>query len=865
MKQGVTLIIRTNNHTRFNLVDFKKMLGEKPKIKELDPLEIFNRLDKENEKGFLRPHQERILSQWNEEFLDRKDTIVKLHTGQGKTLVGLLMLQSSIHAKLGPAIYLCPNKYLVRQTIEEAKSFGIPVVEFSSSGGTPLAFSNGEAILVTTCQKMFNGKSVFGVIGSDRDPIKIGSIVMDDAHKCLDIIRETFSIKISKKQDGENNPVYQKLWNLFEEALMRQEPGTCIDIKENSDAHMVVPFWNWIEKINDVLDILHENKDKEGLLFSWDLIKNELSYSNCIFSGKELEISPRLIPIKMIPSFSKAKRRIFLSATLTEDSFLIRDLGIDSVSIEKPLTLEDVTYSGERMILIPTLVNSSFSREKIIEWVSRYSEKHGDFGVIALVPSSKHAEDWKSEGGIITNKDNLEKTITELKELIEKVTARHPTVLVNRYDGVDLPDNVCRILCLDSIPTHASLNDKYAQAVRPDSRIIRRQLAQRIEQGIGRGIRGPSDWCVVIATGNKLTSFLSETAKSEFLSNETKEQIKIAKDLSDEMKGEEGHKLNVLEKVIDQCITRDEGWKEFYHDSMKKIKRTPSNEKFLDIFKIEREAEIHFQNRQFQKAADAIREILNISTDDSGWYFQLIATYLYPLDKADSMNMQLKAFNENNRLHKPDEGITYSKLTNISDSREKSILEWINLHRTSTDLILKVMTVLGNIAFGVPSESFEDGVEELGKILGFASQRPEKMSRIGPDNFWNISGKQYWIISCKNRLQSDRDFISKSEAGQLSNDIAWFSQEYFDCTAKPIFIHPANTLNTDAFLDTQSYVITPEKLETLKQNVKSFYNSLTNIEKDALSTEIIKQKLAEYHLDIFHINQDYFEIIPIRQ
>ena len=147
-----------------------------------------------------------------------------------------------------------------------------------------------------------------------------------------------------------------------------------------------------------------KNKDKEELRFVWELIKNHLAYSNCIFSGKELEISPRLIPIERISSFTESKRRIFLSATLTEDSFLIKDLGIDSTSIENPLTLEDVTYSGERMVLIPTLVNPSFTREKIIEWISRYSEKHGDFGVIALVPSLKHAKNWKTDGGIITIK-----------------------------------------------------------------------------------------------------------------------------------------------------------------------------------------------------------------------------------------------------------------------------------------------------------------------------------------------------------------------------------------------------------------------------------------------------------------------------
>ena len=106
-----------------------------------------------------------------------------------------------------------------------------------------------------------------------------------------------------------------------------------------------------------------------------------------------------------------------------------------------------------------------------------------------------------------------------------------------------------------------------------------------------------------------------------------------------------------------------------------------------------------------------------------------------------------------------------------------------------------------------------------------------------------------------------RNFISKAEVGQLRSDIAWFSQEYSDCVAKPVFIHRSATLNFDAFLDTPSYVITPQKLDTLKQNVTTFYNSLAGIPKDELSTNIVTQKLTEAHLDLFNINKDYFEYI----
>ena len=840
------------------MVDFKKLLREKPKIKETDPLEIFRRLDKKSGKEYLRPHQEKILSQWNENFLSRKDTLIKLHTGQGKTLVGLLTLQASINAGVGPAIYLCPNKYLVRQTTEEAKSFGIPFVEFSESGSSPpIEFLHSEAILITTCSKLFNGKSVFGVVGSDREPIRLGSIVIDDAHKCLDIIRDSFSIEIFKKQQDHTHPVYQKLWDLFEPALMRQSAGTCIDIKENYDAHMMVPFWIWNNSIGDVLKILQKYKNDGNLRFVWNLVKNKLDYSTCIFSGKKLEISPRLIPIDMIPSFFNAQRRIFLSATLTEDAFLVRDLGMDAASVNEPLALEDVKFSGERMILIPTLLNPYLDRNEIIEWASRYSEKHGEFGVVSLVPSGYHAEDWKSEGGIITNVRNLEKTITDLKDSIKNETARHVTVLVNAYDGVDLPDSTCRILCLDSMPAYASLHDRYAQDVRPNSYVIRRQIAQRIEQGIGRGIRGPSDWCVVIATGNKLTSFLSETAKTEFLSSETKEQIGIARTLAEAMNREEGHSLKIIEELVDQCINRNEDWKEFYHEKMEGITKNHNNENFLSIATLERRAELFFQNRQYPKAVDTVQKIVEMVNEDSEWYFQLMATYLYPIDKTDSMDRQVKAFTMNNRLSRPEEGITYSKLTNASVSRENSIIEWVSHQKSKTDLILNVSAILDDVSFGVPADSFEHGIEQLGKILGFASHRPEKVSGRGPDNLWNIEGKQYWLISCKNMVIND--FISKTEVGQLSSDIGWFSKEYSGCVAKPLLIHPSFTLNSDAFLDTQSYVITPQKLNILKQNVTTFYRSLANIPQDELSTNIVTQNLAKTHLDIFNINKDYFE------
>jgi replicative superfamily II helicase len=522
------------------LVDFGKLLGKERPPRSSDPIEIFKNLDKQSGKEYLRPPQEAVLKEWYSSSRKNKDVIVKLHTGQGKTLIGLLALQSYLNDGKGPAVYLCPNSYLVTQTVEQAEAFDIKVVEFEDTR-PPQAFLNSDAILVATCNKLFNGKSVFGIAGSGRDPIHVGAIVVDDAHKCLDIIRDSFSV-VARRQtpEGKNNPVYERLWNTFEESLTRQAPGTCADIKQGLDCVLAVPFWSWYDKRAEALKILSDNKESADVVFVWDLIKDLIDKTVCNFSGARVEITPRLLPMDLIPSFSKASHRIFLSATLNEDAFLVRDLGIEPDCVSKPLTGGDTKYSGERMILLPSLVDTTLKRERIISWITSLATKNGDFGVVTIVPSFGSSRYWESLGAEVVGVRDIHKKIEELRARIKSKDAKRVIVLVNEYDGVDLPDNTCRILCLDSLPSYETLMDRYVQEMRPDSWVTRRKLAQRVEQGMGRAIRGINDWCIVVVAGNNLTDFLSEQNKRTFLSKEAQMQIRIAEELVAELKKEVG-------------------------------------------------------------------------------------------------------------------------------------------------------------------------------------------------------------------------------------------------------------------------------------------------------------------------------------
>lgn len=202
------------------MIDFKKRISSGKDNKKTDPLELYKTLDRKSVASPLRQAQEYILNEWFQNHHDDKDLIIKLHTGEGKTLIGLLILQSMINSKEGPCLYVCPNIYLVSQVCAEAEKFGIPYCCIGDDRQIPDEFMSGEKILITHVHKIFNGKSIFGI---DNNYVHVGAIVLDDSHACVDVIKEAFTITISK---NDNKDLYQKIISLFNDDLTEQGEGS---------------------------------------------------------------------------------------------------------------------------------------------------------------------------------------------------------------------------------------------------------------------------------------------------------------------------------------------------------------------------------------------------------------------------------------------------------------------------------------------------------------------------------------------------------------------------------------------------------------------------------------------------------------
>src|SRR5690554_2852966 len=117
---------------------FKNKLKASAKRKlPIEPIQLYQTCQYKEEYGYLRGIQEEVLNEWHNR-REERDIICKMSTGSGKTLTGLLMLYSKLIEIQQPVIYVCPDNQLVKQTLDLAALYGIPVCQFEDPSVIPL-------------------------------------------------------------------------------------------------------------------------------------------------------------------------------------------------------------------------------------------------------------------------------------------------------------------------------------------------------------------------------------------------------------------------------------------------------------------------------------------------------------------------------------------------------------------------------------------------------------------------------------------------------------------------------------------------------------------------------------------------------
>ena len=525
-------------------------LGSKTKGKKINPREIFMALPYKNKKfEYPRDVQSEVWKQWYEQ-RNNRDCILKMNTGSGKTVVALLILQSCLNENKGPAVYVVPDSYLVSQVIEQAAQLGIATTTDEKS----IDFLRGRAILVINVHTLVNGKSKFGM--REYNNVEFKSVIIDDVHACIATVQSQFKIYIDRKNDA-----YMDFVKLFIKELKSQSESKIMDIlsEQNPYGNMLVPFWVWQDNISDIIKIINEARASDtNIDFSADLIIDSLKQCRGYISAEGIEIVPNCIPIHKIKSLEEAERRIYLSATLPDDSIFSTTLDIDLEKIGTIICPEKANDIGERLIVVPKLIDSSIQDFEIRDYAVKMSKK---INVVVLSPSLKNASAWEDLGGFIIKSSNMQVGIKKIKSSLNGLY-----VLLNKYDGIDLPDEACRMLIIDGLPNIMNMNDRYEKSIANQSDRILKERIQKIEQGMGRGIRSSSDYCIVYLMGNELTDAIYSNKAYNYFSEATKAQYLLSEEICDS-----ADNFEEIIELTDKVLNRDQEWVSLCKDNVADI------------------------------------------------------------------------------------------------------------------------------------------------------------------------------------------------------------------------------------------------------------------------------------------------------
>jgi hypothetical protein len=726
------------------------------------------------------PVQRDILQEYAKSGTGAADLAIQLPTGSGKTLTGLLIADWSLRKNRERVIYLCPNNQLVHQVVEDANNkYGLSVVGLEGAkrdyaAASKSAYEQADKVAVTNYSSLFNTASYF------QDP---GLIILDDAHASENYIAKMWSLSVHGA-NSEHQNLHTALVNLLSQKVRRSDIGRLNGTAQNSRG--------WVEKLStphlveikdQLVDILDAHCENAGLFHVWGLLRDHVDACHLYMSADEILLRPLVPPTWTHAPFTQARQRIYMSATLGRGGDLERLTGRHPIQRQPAPPGTDVQGVGRRYFVFPSMSLDPDAADALaIKMIMKVDR------ALYLVPSEHRAK----EVAEIVQKETRYKIFGAKQIEANKksfVTAKKAVaVLANRYDGIDFPEDDCRLLLIEGFPKATNLQERFLMTRLAANALFHERSLTRTVQAIGRCTRSLRDRSAVVLLGEELPDNLGnpKTRKRYHPSLQSELDFGVSQ-------SKDSDEASFLDKFRIFLENKTE-WEDvnFYIESNKEAFEQFEPTSLNDLAKSVPH-EIAYQTALW--AGDSLKALAQaeealaclMETDLKGyralWHYLAGSAALAACKHQPALEKKARQhFGEAKEA-----AVSLSWLSDLScvpgEQKEDSRDDW--MLSTQIEDVEKTFAKMGtlnphNLAVrereileGIASSDatlFERGMQQLGAFLGFQTGKVE--IEASPDPWWRL-GDRFVIVFEAHSGAKEGGILSASKARQAMSHPDW--------------------------------------------------------------------------------------------
>jgi DEAD/DEAH box helicase/Helicase C-terminal domain len=475
-------------------------------------------------------HQSKVLERWHGEHYSETDVAIELPTGAGKTLVGGLIGEFLRRKERSRVAYLCPTRQLARQTAIRLADYGIPQVLLTGKVSTwnqahRAQFDSGRAVAVSVYSHVFNSNPA--LVGADL-------LVLDDAHAAEGYVSGPWSLGISRStHESAYKDVLSTLSTALEPLVFNRLVTSIPDNQYLSNVYLASPLGvaaRSTELETALSNAVAMGKASEDAVHAWRFIEGRAARCMVYISYNQILIRPLISPTFQHPAFSEPSRRLYMSATLGAGGELERSFGRRKIKRIPIPAGWDKEGTGRRFFAFPELAEDlAADNQKLAPFVADIIAKAGR--AVVLTPDSRTATSFQ-EHFLPAGYPTL--SAKEVEDDLTRFTSQSAAALVlsNRYDGIDLPDDQCRLVVLVGLPAKGDLQERFLHSSLGAVEVLQERMRARIQQGSGRATRNLRDHAAVLVLGRDLTSYLTRREVQAAMHPEVHAELEFGVDTS---------------------------------------------------------------------------------------------------------------------------------------------------------------------------------------------------------------------------------------------------------------------------------------------------------------------------------------------